>query len=75
VVAGFLLLNRALDECLHLRVAAPTLHHCVQIMVGLREEACSDLAVRSQPHTAAVAPGGLRYGYDDPDFSDAIIER
>ena len=74
VMAGFLLLNRPLDERCHLRIAAPTLHHAVQITVGLRKEACSDLAIRCQPHTATVAAEGLGYGCDDPNFADAIIE-
>jgi hypothetical protein len=30
---------------------------------------------KSAAHTAAAAAEGLRYGYDDPAFSDAIIER
>jgi hypothetical protein len=59
VVAGFLLLNCALDECCHLYIAVSTLHHAVQVMIGLREEACSDLAVRSKPHAAAMAAEGL----------------
>ena len=35
VVAGFLMLNCALDECGHLPIAGATLHHSVQVMVGL----------------------------------------
>ena len=33
MVAGFLMLNCALDECCHLRIAASTLQHSVQVMV------------------------------------------
>jgi len=44
-MASFLLLHHAFDEGPQVRVVAAALHHAIEIVVHLREQAGTDLAV------------------------------
>src|SRR5579872_1067266 len=73
-MAFFFFRDDIADELLEFRIARASSHLRMQIVIPDREEAGSNLAVRGDANTAAMAAKWMRYGRNDPDLSDAVFK-
>src|ERR1700685_178717 len=74
MVARLLYLDRLLNELFEILIGAATRQHTIQIMVEVGEETGADFAIGGEADAAAGSAKSLRYGRDDADFSDAVVE-
>src|ERR1700678_725324 len=75
MMACFFLCNDPTYKRRHVLVFLALLHNRIEIMVRLRKETSSNLSVRRQPNSAALAAEGLRHGGNDANFPKAVVER
>src|ERR1700677_4590624 len=74
MVAGFLGLNRLLNELREIFIGAATRQYTIKIVVEVGEETSADFAIGGEADAAAGSAKGLGYGGDDADFADAVVE-
>ena len=74
MVARLLGLDRLLNEPCEIVIGAAACQHTIEIVVEVGEETGADFAIGGEADAAAGAAKGLRYGGDDADFADAVVE-